>query len=305
LTTAPTEIDRAGRARNGTGVSALLWRRPWLRAAGLLSGPLAWFLLIYLASLAVLLVTAFWRINPFTTDIERVWSLDNFRTLIESATYRRIALRTAGMAAAVTVTDALVAFPFAYYMARVASRRVQSALFVAVMLPLWASYLARVYAWLLIFGSNGVLNWSFDKIGLPSLGIGYSNWAMWIVFSYIWLPFMIIPAYASLERIPDSFVEASADLGARGWLTVRRVIVPLALPGVVAGSVFTFSLTLGDYVTPILVGGAGSDFIGNVVYQSVGVANNIPFAAAFAVVPVVIMAVYLLLARRLGAFEAL
>ena len=305
MTTAPDEIDRAGRARNGAGVSALLWRRPWLRAVGLLSGPLAWFLLIYLASLAVLLVTAFWRINPFTTDIERVWSLDNFRTLIESATYRRIALRTAGMAAAVTVTDALVAFPFAYYMARVASRQVRSALFVAVMLPLWASYLARVYAWLLIFASNGVLNWSFDKIGLPSLGIGYSNWAMWIVFSYIWLPFMIIPAYAALERIPDSFVEASADLGARGWLTVRRVIVPLALPGVVAGSVFTFSLTLGDYVTPILVGGAGSDFIGNVVYQSVGVANNIPFAAAFAVVPVVIMAVYLLLARRLGAFEAL
>jgi putative spermidine/putrescine transport system permease protein len=309
LTSAPTQLDQAGRAGPGrgagAGVSALLWRRPWLRAVGLLSGPLAWFLLIYLASLAVLLVTAFWRINPFTTDIERVWSLDNFRTLIESATYRRIALRTAGMAAAVTVTDALVAFPFAYYMARVASRRVRSALFVAVMLPLWASYLARVYAWLLIFASNGVLNWSFDKIGLPSLGIGYSNWAMWIVFSYIWLPFMIIPAYAALERIPDSFVEASADLGARGWLTVRRVIVPLALPGVVAGSVFTFSLTLGDYVTPILVGGAGSDFIGNVVYQSVGVANNIPFAAAFAVVPVVIMALYLLLARRLGAFEAL
>jgi putative spermidine/putrescine transport system permease protein len=310
LATAPTGIDRADRAGTGRGagrggVSALLWRRPWLRAAGLLSGPLAWFLLIYLASLAVLLVTAFWRINPFTTDIERVWSLDNFKTLVESATYRRIALRTAGMAAAVTVTDALVAFPFAYYMARVASRRVRSALFVAVMLPLWASYLARVYAWLLIFGSNGVLNWTFDKIGLPSLGIGYSNWAMWIVFSYIWLPFMIIPAYAALERIPESFVEASADLGARGWLTIRRVIVPLALPGVAAGSVFTFSLTLGDYVTPILVGGAGSDFIGNVVYQSVGVANNIPFAAAFAVVPVVIMAVYLLLARRLGAFEAL
>jgi putative spermidine/putrescine transport system permease protein len=308
LTTAPTQLDQAGRAgpgRGGAGLSALLWRRPWLRAAGLLSGPLAWFLLIYLASLAVLLVTAFWRINPFTTDIERVWNLDNFKTLIESATYRRIALRTAGMAAAVTVTDALVAFPFAYYMARVASRRVRSALFVAVMLPLWASYLARVYAWLLIFASNGVLNWSFGKLGLPSLGIGYSNWAMWIVFSYIWLPFMIIPAYAALERIPESFVEASADLGARGWLTVRRVIVPLALPGVVAGSVFTFSLTLGDYVTPILVGGAGSDFIGNVVYQSVGVANNIPFAAAFAVVPVVIMALYLLLARRLGAFEAL
>ncbi len=292
-------------ARSHAGVSALLWRRPWLRAAGLLSAPLAWFLLIYLASLAVLLVTAFWRINPFTTDIEHVWSLDNFTALVSSATYRRIALRTVGMAAAVTVTDAVLAFPFAYYMARVASGRARTALFVAVLLPLWASYLARVYAWLLIFSHNGVLNWSVARVGLPSLSIGYSNWAMWIVFSYIWLPFMIIPAYAALERVPDSYMEASADLGARGWLTTRRVTLPLALPGVIAGSIFTFSLTLGDYVTPIPVGGAGSDFIGNVVYQSVGVANNIPFAAAFATVPVVIMALYLLLARRLGAFEAL
>jgi putative spermidine/putrescine transport system permease protein len=287
------------------GLSALLWRRPWVRAAGLLSAPLAWFLLIYLASLAVLLVTAFWRINPFTTDIERVWTLDNFKTLVESATYRRIALRTVGMAAAVTVTDAVVAFPFAYYMARVASGRARSLLFVAVMLPLWASYLARVYAWLLIFANNGALNWTMRKVGLPPLDIGYSNWAMWVVFSYIWLPFMIIPIYAALERIPPSYLEASADLGARGWLTTRRVTLPLALPGVVAGSIFTFSLTLGDYVTPILIGGAGSDFIGNVVYQSVGVANNIPFAAAFATVPVVIMALYLLLARRIGAFEAM
>ena len=253
----------------------------------------------------MLLVTAFWRINPFTTDIERVWNLGNFTALVSSATYRRIALRTVGMAAAVTVTDAVLAFPFAYHMARVASGRVRSALYVAVLLPLWASYLARVYAWLLIFAHNGALNWLAARVGLPSLGIGYSNWAMWVVFSYIWLPFMIIPTYASLERIPDSYLEASADLGARGWRTTRRVTLPLALPGVIAGSIFTFSLTLGDYVTPLLVGGAGSDFIGNVVYQSVGVANNIPFAAAFATVPVLIMAVYLLLARRLGAFEAL
>jgi putative spermidine/putrescine transport system permease protein len=173
------------------------------------------------------------------------------------------------------------------------------------MLPLWASYLARVYAWLLIFANNGALNWTMRKVGLPPLNIGYSNWAMWVVFSCIWLPFMIIPIYAALERIPPSYMEASADLGARGWLTTRRVTVPLVLPGVVAGSIFTFSLTLGDYVTPILIGGAGSDFIGNVVYQSVGVANNIPFAAAFATVPVVIMALYLLLARRIGAFEAM
>ncbi len=292
---APAGARDAAGSSGADGVAALLWRRPWLRAVSLLSAPLAWFMLIYLASLAVLFVTAFWRINPFTTNIERVWNLDNFKTLVESATYRRIALRTAGMAAAVTVTD----------MARVASARTRSLLFVAVMLPLWASYLARVYAWLLIFAHNGALNWTFGKLGLPAHSLGYSNWAMWIVFSYIWLPFMIIPAYAALERVPDSYLEASLDLGARPWRTVRRVLLPLALPGIVAGSIFTFSLTLGDYVTPILVGGAGSDFIGNVVYQNVGVANNIPFAAAFATVPVLIMAVYLLLARRLGAFEAL
>ena len=291
-------------AARGTGLAALLWRRPWLRAVGLLSAPLAWFVLIYLASLAVLLVTAFWRINPFTTDIERVWSLDNFKTLIESATYRRIALRTVGMSAAVTVTDALAAFPFAWYMARVASSRVRSALFVAVMLPLWASYLARVYSWRLILSQDGALNWTLDKLHLPTVGVAYSTWAMWIVFSYVWLPFMILPVYAAMERIPDSYLEASSDLGARGWRTTRSVVLPLVLPGLVAGSIFTFSLTLGDFITPQLVGG-GEQFVGNVVYGNVGIANNVPFAAAYATIPVVVMAVYLTIARRLGAFEAL
>jgi len=209
------------------------------------------------------------------------------------------------MAALVTVTDAVLAFPFAYFMARVASRRVQTLLFAAVLLPLWASYLARVYAWILILNHNGLLNWSLQSIGLPRAEIGYTNVAMWIVFSYIWLPFMIIPTYAALERVPDSLLEAAADLGARRWRAVRDVVLPLALPGVVAGSIFTFSLTLGDYITTILVGGAGSSFIGNVIYSNVGIANNIPFAAALAIVPVAIMAVYLLIAQRLGAFEAL
>ncbi len=299
----------AGGPAPGGGVlhrlSSLVWRRPWIRAATLLTPPLAWFVLIYLASLAVLLVTAFWRINEFTTAIERVWGLGNFRTLFGNGTYRVIVLRTIGMAALVTVTDAVVAFPFAYYMARVASRRVQTLLFAAVLLPLWASYLARIYAWQLIFTHDGVLNWTLGKLGLGPVSLAYTNTAMWIVFSYIWLPFMIIPIYAALERIPDSYIEASADLGGRGWRTARDVILPLALPGVVAGSIFTFSLTLGDYITPLLVGGAGSSFIGNVVYSNVGVAGNIPFAAAFATIPVVIMAVYLLGAKRLGAFEAL
>jgi putative spermidine/putrescine transport system permease protein len=189
-------------------------------------------------------------------------------------------------------------------MARVASRRAQTLLFAAVLLPLWASYLARVYAWILILNHNGVLNWSLQSIGLPPANIGYTNIAMWVVFSYIWLPFMIIPTYAALERVPETLLEAAADLGARRWRAVRDVMLPLALPGVVAGSIFTFSLTLGDYITPILVGGAGSSFIGNVIYSNVGIANNIPFAASLAAVPVAIMAVYLLLAQRLGAFEA-
>jgi putative spermidine/putrescine transport system permease protein len=255
--------------------------------------------------LAVLFVTAFWRIDPFTTAIERVWNLGNFRTLLGNSAYRAIALRTIGMASAVTVTDAVIAFPFAYYMARVASQRTRSALFVAVLLPLWASYLVRVYAWLLIFTHDGILNWTLAKVGLPTVSLAYTNWAMWIVFSYIWLPFMILPIYASLERIPRSYLEASLDLGAKAWRTTRDVILPLSLPGILAGSIFTFSLTLGDFITPILVGGAGSNFIGNVVYVNVGVAHNVPFAAAFATFPVVVMGLYLLAAKRLGAFEAM
>jgi putative spermidine/putrescine transport system permease protein len=284
-------------------LSAALWRRPALRALGLLVPPLGWFLFIYLAALAVLFVSAFWTVDPFTTKLEKIWNLDNFRVLIESPVYRAIALRTIGIAAAVTVTDALLAFPFAYYMARIAGRRTRALLFVLVLLPLWSSYLVRVYAWRLILAHEGALNWLLQGIGLPPIGVGYSNWAMWIVFSYIWLPFMIMPVYAALERIPSSLLEASRDLGARGWRTTRKVVLPLAFPGLVAGSIFTFSLTLGDYITPMLVGGPGSAFIGNVVYANVGIANNIPFAAAFATVPVVVMASYLLIARRLGAFE--
>ncbi|TME95606.1 MAG: ABC transporter permease [Chloroflexi bacterium] len=283
----------------------MAWRLPWLRSTLLLIPPLGWFLLIYIASLALLLITAFWTIDPFTTKIVQDWNLDNFRVIGTDPAYRLIIGRTLLMAGLVTITDAVIAFPFAYYMARVASRRLQTLLFAAVLLPLWASYLARVYAWILILNHTGVLNWSLQSIGLPPANIGYTNVAMWVVFSYIWLPFMIIPTYAALERVPDSLIEASADLGARGWRTLLDVVVPLALPGVIAGSIFTFSLTLGDYITPILVGGASSSFIGNVVFSNVGIANNIPFAAALAMVPVAIMALYLFGAKRLGAFEAL
>jgi putative spermidine/putrescine transport system permease protein len=302
-----SETVRRPRPKGGGAVpfQRLLWRFSWLRPLLLLAPPLAWFLLVYIASLVLLLITAFWSIDPFTTQIIQVWNTNNFRTILTEPTYRTIVGRTVLMAALVTITDAVLAFPFAYFMARVASRRVQTILFALVLLPLWASYLARVYSWILILNHNGLLNWSLQSIGLPRADIGYTNTAMWIVFSYIWLPFMIIPVYAALERVPESLLEAAADLGARRWRAVRDIVLPLALPGVAAGSIFTFSLTLGDYITPILVGGAGSSFIGNVVYSNVGIANNIPFAAALATIPVAIMAVYLLIAQRLGAFEAL
>jgi putative spermidine/putrescine transport system permease protein len=285
--------------------SAALWRRPWARATLLLTPALAWFVLIYLAALAVLLITAFWRINAFTTNIERVWNIDNFTLIFGNAAYRAIVLRTVGIAAGVTVVDAIIALPFAYYMARIASGRTRTLLYVAILLPLWASYLARVYAWLLIFTHDGVLNWTLGKLGAGSVSLIYTNWAVFIVFCYVWLPFMIIPVYAALERIPPSQIEASQDLGARTWRTARLVILPLVLPGLVAGSIFTFSLTLGDFITPILIGGAGSTFMGNVIEQNVGISNNVPFAAAMALIPMAIMAVYLLGARALGAFKAL
>jgi putative spermidine/putrescine transport system permease protein len=286
-------------------VSAALFRRPWLRAVLLLSAPGAWFVLIYIAALALLFISALWRVDSFTGNLVHSWTLDNFKTLFTVPAYRTIALRTIGIAAAVSVTDAILALPFAFYAARMASKRLQSILFVAVLIPLWSSYLVRVYAWRLILAKDGIVNWVLGNVGLGSVNIGYSNWAMWIVFSYIWLPFMILPVWSAIERVPDSYIEASADLGASGWRTFRTILMPLILPGLAAGSIFTFSLTLGDFITPTLVGGAGSDFIGNVVYQSVGIANNVPFAAAFAAVPLVIMGLYLLLARRLGAFEAL
>jgi putative spermidine/putrescine transport system permease protein len=305
--TAATAADQPNvTERRGAGlrVSAALWRRPWARATILLTPPLAWFILVYLAALVVLLITAFWQINPFTTNIERVWNLGNFTQILGNSAYRAVILRTVGMAAAVTVVDAIVAFPFAYYMARVASRRARTALFVAILLPLWASYLAKVYAWLLIFTHDGLLDWSLGHIGLGQVHLIYTNWAVFTVFAYIWLPFMIIPVYAALERIPPSQLEASQDLGARTWMTTRRIIIPLALPGIVAGSIFTFSLTLGDYITPLLVGGTSANFMGNIIYTNIGIANNVPFAAAMAMVPIVIMAVYLLSARALGALEA-
>jgi len=299
------QTAREGRASpRAARVSAALWRRPWLRGALTLSPALAWFLVIYLASLVVMLVTAFWSVDPFTNNLQHQLTLANFRQVF-TPTYEHIIWRTVLLAALVTLTDAVLALPFAYFMARVASHRVRNLLFMGVLLQLWASYLARVYAWIVILTKGGTLNWAFRHVGLPEPNIGYTSTAMWLVFSYIWLPFMIIPVYTALERIPDSLIEASSDLGARNSRTLRGIVLPLALPGVVAGSIFTFSLTLGDFITPLLIGGTNSSLIGNVIYDNIGTANNLPFAAALAIIPIVIMTVYLLTARALGAFEAM
>jgi putative spermidine/putrescine transport system permease protein len=301
------EVAEAGPPLKGARlrISAALWRRPWLKVAGLLALPVLAFAIVYLGSLAALFVSSFWQVDSFTGNVVHTWTLDNFRSLVDDPVYRRIALRTIGIAAAVTVTDAVLAFPLAYFMARIAPPRLRALLFVLVLLPLWSSYLVRIYSWRLILAKDGALNWALNGLGLPDANLAYTNTAMWIVFSYVWLPFMALPVYAALERIPSSYLEASQDLGARSWRTFRTVILPLALPGIVAGSIFTFSLTLGDFITPALVGGANSQFIGNVVHNYVGISNNVPLAAAFATVPVIVMAVYLVIAKRLGAFEAL
>jgi putative spermidine/putrescine transport system permease protein len=287
-------------------VSAAFWRRPWLKATSLVAPPVGVYAIVYLGSLAVLLLAGFWAVDAFTSETVHRWNVDNFTTIFSTSdlTYWRIIGRTVAIAAATTVTDAVLAFPLAYFMVRIATPRLRALLFVMVLLPLWSSYLVRIYSWRTILSTNGALNWALNGLGLPDQHMAGTVWAMWLVFSYIWLPFMVLPVYAAIERIPDSYLEASGDLGARAWLTFRRVMLPLALPGIVAGSIFTFSLTLGDFITPALVGGGpGTALIGSTVEANVGL--NVPLAAALTSVPVAIMAVYLLAAKRLGAFEAL
>ena len=252
----------------------------------------------YLGSLAVLLVTSFWSLGELSGEIQRTATLDNFRTLAEEPVYRDVAFRTIGIAAAVTVTDALLAFPLAFFMAKVAGPRSRGLLVVAVMVPLWSAYLVKAYAWRTILSEDGPLNWALAPFGLS--GPGYGLVAVWLVISYLWLPYMVIPIYAGLARISDSLLNTSEDLRARPTYTFRRVILPLTFPAVVAGSIFTFSLTLGDFIAPSLVG-SGDQFIGTVVYSTI--TTNLPLAAAFAMVPIAVMVVYLLGARRLGAFD--
>jgi putative spermidine/putrescine transport system permease protein len=284
----------------GRRLADLFHGRPRLQAGALLAGPVGWLVVGYLGSLAVLLVTSFWTLGELSGEIEQTFTLDNFRDVVENDVYRSVTGRTVLIAALVTITDALLAFPLAFYMAKIAGPRIRGLLLVAVLMPLWSAYLVKVFAWRGILSQEGVLNWALDPLGIE--GPGYGLVAVWLVMSYIWLPYMVIPIYAGLERIPNTLLSASEDMGAKPFYTFRRVILPLALPAVIAGSIFTFSLTLGDFIAPTLVG-SGEQFIGTVVRDNFTV--DLPFAAAFATVPIVIMIVYLLIARRMGAFEHL
>ena len=268
----------------GRRLADLFHGRSRLQVGALLAGPLAWLVILYLGSLAVLLIASFWSVDALSGELVKGFTFDNFKELWNTDVYRSVAFRTIGVASAVTVTDALLAFPIAFYMAKIASPRAKGLLIVAVLMPLWSFYLVKVYAWQTMLGANGIVNWALDPLGLN--GPGFGTTAVWIVESYLWLPYMILPIYAGLERIPDSLLSASEDLGANPLRTFRRVILPLAFPAVVAGSIFTFSLTLGDYITPSLVS-PSTQFIGNVVFTSH--TDNLPLASAFATVPIVVM----------------
>ncbi|HKJ50852.1 MAG TPA: ABC transporter permease [Gammaproteobacteria bacterium] len=305
-----------GRRGLAARLADALWRHPRLLLLLMLVLPVSWLGIVYLGSLASLLVQSFFSIDEFSGLINYQFTLKTYRELLIPANLD-IIVRTVSMATAVTLAAVAVAFPIAYFAARYARGKWKAAFYIGVMLPLWSSYLVKVYAWKLVLAREGILTWLFDKlhltwlleaylalpvIGGNSLSVSYSG--TFLVFLYVWLPFMILPLQAALERVPTNLIEASADLGGSPRQTLRHVILPLALPGVIAGSIFTFSLTLGDYIIPQIIGSSRL-FIGQAVYTHQGTAGNIPLAAAFAVVPIVVMGLYLWLARRAGAFDAL
>ncbi len=311
--TAPAVLPARGLADR---LTALFWRHPRVLLSLLLAPPLLWLGVVYLGSLAALLLQSFYSIDEFSGVVKEEFTLKTYAELFRAQNLD-IILRTVLMSAAVTLGCALIAFPIAYYAARFAKGRWKAVFYLGVMLPLWSSYLVKVYAWKLILAKEGIITWAADALHLsmvlnailsiPGIG-GNSLSTSWIgtflVFVYIWLPYMILPMQAALERVPSSMLEASADLGASRAQTFRTVVFPLAMPGIIAGSIFTFSLTMGDYIIPQIVG-TSARFIGLAVYQLQGTAGNIPLAAAFAVVPIVIMLVYLTVAKRMGAFDAL
>ena len=284
----------------GHRLADLFHGRPRLQVGALLSAPLAWLVILYLGSLAVLLISAFWSVDALSGELNKTLTTTNFHTIFTDNVYGVVAWRTIRVAGLVTLTDAVLAFPIAFYMAKVAGRKTKAVLLVAVLMPLWSFYLVKVYGWNTILQQGGVWEWAFGPIGLKPPASPITD--VWLVESYLWLPFMILPIYAGLARIPDSMLNASEDLGARPLTTFRRVILPLAFPALVAGSIFTISLTLGDYITPSNIA-RGTQFIGTIIFGNI--TTNLPLASAYAVVPIVVMIVYLAGARKLGAFEHL
>ena len=283
-------------------LSSSLSARPRLRLSLLLTAPLTWLVLIYVVALAALLVTAFWSVDSFTGELNRSFTFANLREITTESLYRTVTIRTISVALAVTIIDIAIALPIAFYMAKLASRRMQRVLVIAVLTPLWASYLVKAFAWRSMLSDGGIVEWSASRFGLDSPGYGLV--AVVMTQAYIWLPYVILPIFAGLERVPDSLLDAAGDLGASAWQTMRTVVFPMLVPAIIAGSIFSFSLTLGDYITVNIVGGA-NQMLGNLVYTNVGAANNLPLAAAVALIPVLIMVGYLGAVRRTGALENL
>lgn len=311
-----TTPDDAARPSLGRRFLNALYNRPVLFLILLLALPLGWMVIVYIGSLVALLIQSFFHLDDFSGQVVREFTLDTYRDLFTRA-HMEIVMRTALMAAAVTLASAVIGFPLAYYATHYAPRRLKPLLYLLVLLPLWSSYIVRVYSWKLILAKEGVISWLIAQLGLtraldavlslPAIGgpsLSVSNLGLFLVFTYIWLPYMILPIQSALERVPDSLLDASGDLGARPGQTFRKVVFPLALPGVVAGSIFTFSLTLGDYIIPSVIGNS-SPFIGMAVFSYQGTSGNIPLAAAFTMLPIAIMFMYLIIARRMGAFDAL
>jgi putative spermidine/putrescine transport system permease protein len=279
-----------------------LYRHAKVRLALLLSAPLFWLGLVYIAALVALLITAFWTVDSFTGEILIEWNIDNVTKVLGDALYHAVTLRTLGAAILVTIIDVAIALPIAFVMAKVASRGVQRALVIAILMPLWASYLVKAYAWRSILAQDGILDWLLGPIGGSSPGYGFEGSVM--TLAYLWLPFVILPIFTALERVPDTLLDASSDLGARTGSTFRFIVLPLIVPGIIAGSIFSFSLTLGDYIAVKIVGGA-TQMLGTLVYSNVGVANNLPLAAAISLIPLTIIFIYLAAVRRTGALDNL
>ena len=283
-------------------VSSFLHRHVWFRLILIISAPLFWLGLVYIAALAALLITAFWTVDTFTGQVKIEWTLDNIITVVTGSIYQTVTLRTLGVALLVTVIDIVIALPIAFFMAKIASPRMRRILVIAILMPLWASYLVKAYAWRSVLSQDGIMDWLFAPFGGGSPGYGLT--AAIMTLAYLWLPYVIMPIYAGLDRVPDSLLEASGDLGAGSWRTFRSIVLPMLWPAIIAGSIFSFSLTLGDYITVNIVGGA-SQMLGNLVYTNVGAANNLPLASAISLIPIVIIFIYLAAVRRTGALNNL